>query len=95
MEINDDLVLKLENLAKLQLSTHERASIKEDLSKIVEMFSTISEVDTEGVEPLIHMTDAVNTLRKDLAQNSLTTDDVKVNAPLMKGRYFAVPKVID
>ena len=95
MEVTDDLILKLENLAKLKLSVEERQKLKGELGKIIDMFSEISEVNTDNVLPLIHMTDTYNNLRQDKVSNQLSFDEVKDNAPLIKEKMFAVPKVIE
>lgn len=95
MKVDDALILKLENLAKLRLEEDEKASLKNDLEKIIDMFSLISEVDTEDVEPLRHINDDVNILREDKVQKTLTLEDVKENAPKIINNQFAVPKVIE
>lgn len=95
MEIDDTLIVKLETLSKLKLSNEEKALLKVELSSIVDMFATISNIDTTGVVPLRHITDAVNIMRPDIAHNGLTTAQGLKNAPLSEGPYFAVPKVIE
>ena len=95
MEVTDDLILKLENLAKLRLTSTERQKLKEELSKMIGMFSQISEVDTDDVLPLIHMTETYHNLRPDIATNTLTMEEVSDRAPLIRNNLFGVPKVIE
>ena len=95
MLIDDQLILKLENLAKLNLSVEEKFRLKEELGKIIGMFSLIAEVNTEGVEPLVHMTDSYNQWRLDEAEISLTMEAAQVNAPKIIDNMFAVPRVIE
>jgi aspartyl-tRNA(Asn)/glutamyl-tRNA(Gln) amidotransferase subunit C len=95
MKVDDALILKLENLAKLKLEEDEKATLKNDLEKIIEMFSLISEVNTDDVEPLRHINEDVNVLREDKVQTTLTLEKVKDNAPLIIHNQFAVPKVIE
>ena len=95
MKIDDALIGKLETLSKLKLQDTEKEVLKSELSSIVDMFSTIANIDTTGVEPLRHITDAVNVMREDVAHNGLTTEQGLKNAPLSQGRFFAVPKVIE
>lgn len=95
MEITNDLILKLENLAKLKLSDVERDKLKVELGKIIDMFGEISEVNTDDVLPLVHMTETYNNLRQDKIGNQLALDDVKDNAPKIINNMFAVPKVIE
>ena len=95
MEIDDQLIHKLETLSKLKLSSQEKDKLKNDLENMVNMFGKIAEVDTRGVQPLRHMTDTVNVMRDDVAINQLSHEEALKNAPKTIGRYFAVPKVIE
>lgn len=95
MTVDNTLILKLENLAKLNLSEQEKSTLKGELEKIIEMFSQIEEVDTSNVLPLIHMTDTYNAVREDIVGEHLKTEDFAANAPMMQDNMFAVPKVID
>ncbi len=95
MKIDDQLILKLETLSKLKLSSDERIKFKGDLENMVNMFGQIAEVDTENIPPLRHMTDTVNVMREDIADNALSHESALKNAPKTVGRFFAVPKVIE
>lgn len=95
MYIDDALVLKLENLAKLRLSEEERMTIRQELTSIIGMFAKISEVNTKGVKPLIHMSSGFNALREDSGAVSIDFEAIRVIAPALLERYFAVPKVIE
>jgi len=55
---------------------------------------TLEEVDTEGVEPLIHMTEDVNVLRADDAIVDITQKEALKNAPKKDSTYFKIPKVV-
>ena len=95
MEITNELILKLENLAKLKLTDVERDRLKGELGKIIGMFSDISEVNTDNVLPLVHMTDTFNNWRQDEIGKQLTLDEVEGYAPKLINKMFAVPKVIE
>ncbi len=95
MTVDNELISKLENLAKLRLSEEEKNKLKFELEKIIDMFSQIEEVNTDGVEPLIHMTDTYNQVREDIEGKHLDMKAFEKNAPLMKDNMFAVPKVIE
>ena len=55
----------------------------------------LNELDTEGVEPLTHVTDAVNKWREDVAHNALSREEGLKNAPSHDETYIKVPKVIE
>ena len=54
----------------------------------------LNELNTTGVEPLLHMSDNVNIFRKDEVRGEISRKDVFKNAPLHDDAFFQVPKVI-
>jgi aspartyl-tRNA(Asn)/glutamyl-tRNA(Gln) amidotransferase subunit C len=94
MEVNKDLILKLETLARLELSETERTNIQQDLSNILNMVDKLNELNTDGVEPLVYISDEVNVLRDDVVKNEVSSADALKNAPESQSPYFKVPKVI-
>jgi aspartyl-tRNA(Asn)/glutamyl-tRNA(Gln) amidotransferase subunit C len=95
MEINNELISKLENLARLQLEPAEKESLMFDLSNIITMFNKMNEVDTNNVEPLIYINEQVNIWREDIVKNQLSNDEALLNAPEFSKPYFTVPKMMD
>ena len=94
MQVDEQLVLRLEKLARLQLSEEEREVIQGDLNKILGMVDKLKEIDTDNVEPLVYMNEEVNVLREDVVKNQVPREDALRNAPAEDGTYFKVPKVI-
>jgi aspartyl-tRNA(Asn)/glutamyl-tRNA(Gln) amidotransferase subunit C len=94
MEVNDVLVEKLAKLARLQFNEGEKEIIKNDLQRMIHFVDKLNELDTTGVEPLLHMTDNVNILREDKVQGSVSREEGLKNAPDTDGIFFKVPKVI-
>ncbi|MBS1620784.1 MAG: Asp-tRNA(Asn)/Glu-tRNA(Gln) amidotransferase subunit GatC [Bacteroidetes bacterium] len=97
MEVNDALVDKLAHLAKLKFEDTEKEEIKNDLKKMIGFVEKLNELNLEGVEPLLHMSDEVNVLRDDEAhpdKGAISREDGLKNAPLHDGQFFKVPKVI-
>lgn len=94
MEVNDALVDKLANLARLRFEPEEKSEIKKDLQKMISFIEKLNELDTTGVEPLLFMTDEVNVLREDEVRGSITSEEGLLNAPLKDDQFFKVPKVI-
>ncbi len=95
MVIDDALILKLQNLAKLDLSKEEADSMKHELEKVIGMFDAIAVVDTEGLEPLIYLSDATDNGREDVVSEGVSVETLSRIAPLMHNHYVAVPKVIE
>jgi aspartyl-tRNA(Asn)/glutamyl-tRNA(Gln) amidotransferase subunit C len=94
MQVNDALVNNLANLARLQFSEAEKEIIKNDLQRMIHFVDKLNELDTTGVQPVLHMTDAVNVLREDVVQGSVSREEGLKNAPETDGVFFKVPKVI-
>lgn len=94
MEVNDTLVDKIAHLARLQFNDVEKASIKNDLQKMIAFVEKLNELDTTGVAPLLHMSDNINVLRKDEVKGSISREAGLKNAPMHDNQFFKVPKVI-
>lgn len=94
MQIDRNLILRLENLARLQLSEDERQLMMDDLNKILKMVEKLDELDTSNVEPLIYLSNQIQHLRSDKVGNQLSAQDALKNAPISEEPYFKVPKVI-
>ena len=95
MEVNDALVDNLAKLSRLTFNAQEKEIIKTDLQRMIEFVDKLKEIDTTGVEPLMHMSDAVNVLREDKVQGSISRDEALKNAPDSDGVFIKVPKVIE
>ena len=94
MEISNQTIDKLSNLAQLQFSEKEKEDIKIDLEKMIGFIEQLQKVDTDNVEPLIHISDAVNVLRADEIKGSVVVEEALKNAPNKDDLFFSVPKVI-
>ena len=94
MEVNEALVEKLANLARLQFDDVEKAGIKSDLQKMIQFVEKLNELDTTGVLPMLHMSDHINVLREDEVKGSISRQEGLKNAPLQDDQFFKVPKVI-
>lgn len=95
MVVDDPLILKLQKLAKLDLDPGERESMKQELDKMIGMFDAISEVDTDGLEPLVYVSESFDNLRNDEVCEGLSLAELAQIAPSMEQNYIAVPKVIE
>lgn len=95
MDISNEMVDKLADLAKLEFSAEEKERLKKDLSNITAFFEKLNEIDTENVEPLIFMTDEVNVLRADEVHQPITKEEALKNAPSKDSDYFRVPKFLE
>lgn len=95
MKVNQQTLHKIAELARLEIPASEEAKMLADLNKILDWVDLLQELDTEGVEPLIHLSEEVNVFRADEAKQTLTTEQALVNAPDKENVFFSVPKVLD
>jgi aspartyl-tRNA(Asn)/glutamyl-tRNA(Gln) amidotransferase subunit C len=95
MSISTEKVEALAHLARLSFIAEEKENMREDLEKILAMCEALKQVDTEGVEPLIYMTETHNELRQDDVIQEISHEQALKNAPKSDSDFFRVPKVID
>lgn len=94
MEVNDAMVDKLAQLSRLHFNETDKKEIKNDLQRMIAFVEKLNELDLDGVQPLLHMSDEVNVLREDEVKGSVTRNEALKNAPLHDDQFFKVPKVI-
>ena len=95
MIINKDTVSDIAHLARLELNENQTVQMASDMSEILDWMEKLSEVNTDDVKPLIHISEEVNVLRNDEVNNELEHERALVNAPNKDSNYFRVPKVIE
>ncbi|MCG8343514.1 MAG: Asp-tRNA(Asn)/Glu-tRNA(Gln) amidotransferase subunit GatC [Chlorobiales bacterium] len=94
MSVTEKDVAYIAELARLSFTDAEKKKMTIELNAILHYIEKLSEVDTEGVEPLSSIHDQVNVLREDLRQESIPNEVALMNAPDKLDRFFRVPKVI-
>ena len=95
MKINKEVITKLSDLSKLKFNKEEAKLISEDLSKMVNFINQLNELETDGIEPLIHMNEEVNNWREDKLGDVLDQEKALANSPVKDSTYFKLPKVLD
>lgn len=88
-------VEKVALLARLRLDDAELDRMTDQLGAILGYVERLSEVDTEGVEPMAHAIERMNVLREDVETEPLPREAALANAPKSDGQYFLVPRMID
>ena len=85
----------LAHLARLEFNETSEQAMLSDLNKILTWMDKLNELNTDNVEPLIHMTEEVNVMREDVAKNTVSHEEALRNAPKKDSDYFRVPKVLE
>ena len=94
-KIDQNQVIKVAKLSRLDLTEDEVQEFTGQLSAILDYVEKMNELDTTGVEPLAHCLPVSNVLREDSAKESLGTEQVLANAPQRDDEFFKVPKILD
>lgn len=94
MSVSISDVEKTAYLAKLEFTDNEKKALQAQLNQIVTYVEKLNELDTDDVEPTLHVLDMKNVFREDVVKSSMSQEDVLKNAPRQKHGYFSVPKVI-
>ena len=82
-------------LSRLALSDEELRLFEDQLSRIIDYFDKLNELDTTGVEPLSHPLGLRNVFRADTVTPSAPRDDALSNAPARTEEAYKVPVVVD
>ena len=92
--MTDDDVRKLALLARLELTDQEVRMIGPQLESILGLVRQLSELDTDGIEPMTTALDVVNRWAADVHHPGLTVDQALANAPRRDDACFLVPPVL-
>jgi aspartyl-tRNA(Asn)/glutamyl-tRNA(Gln) amidotransferase subunit C len=95
MEVTPEIFDHIAKLAKLKFKEEEKDTLRKEMQKMVTFVEKLNELDTTGVEPLIHISKVTQLPRQDIAANGTTNKEGLANAPQTDGKHFLVPKVIE
>lgn len=94
MNLDKDIITNIAHLSKLELDAAGEKAMQKDFNTILAWMTKLNEIDTDQVEPLIHMSEEVNIMRKDEGHNALSQEEALKNAPKKDSDYFRVPKFL-
>ena len=99
MKISREDVVRVADLAYLELSETELETYRKQIDEILEYIGKLNELDTTNVEPMAQvLTDdqtADATLREDVVVPCNVAPEVLKQAPDPEPPYFRAPKVIE
>ena len=104
MRVTREDVLRVAELANLELTEAEITTYGGQLESILSYCEKLNELDTQGVEPMAQVLEAGNEasaqedrqhLREDAVVRADVVEDVLRGAPDPAPPYFRVPKVIE
>lgn len=95
MKIDKKTFNKIAHLSRLEFKDKDEEAIIEDLNKILTWVDKLNEVDTEGIKPLIYISEEINVMRKDEQNKNISHEQGLKSAPKKDSDYFRVPKVLE
>ena len=82
-------------LARLELTEDEKHKFCTQLDAILGYMEKLNELDTRGVEPLVHGIEGKQPVRQDVPRASLPRKEALQNAPDAASGCFRVPRIIE
>jgi aspartyl-tRNA(Asn)/glutamyl-tRNA(Gln) amidotransferase subunit C len=87
-------VAKIAHLARLSFTDSELDDLTLQLGKIVGLVDELSQVNTDGIEPMVHAIESENVLKADEIKPSLPRAKALSNAPDADNECFRVSAVL-
>lgn len=95
MKVDKETLHKIAHLARLEVRPEEEAGMLSSLNEVLTWMEQLNEVDTTGVEPLMHISEELNVVREDAVGEHLSRERALANAPQHDEQFFQVPKVLE
>ncbi|MFP4179655.1 MAG: Asp-tRNA(Asn)/Glu-tRNA(Gln) amidotransferase subunit GatC [Spirochaetaceae bacterium] len=89
---------KTASLASLSLSHREEEVLGHEITRMLDYFEKMREIDVESLRPTTHAFSKANRLRQDMEVHgesmSPAADSLLDNAPELEDRFIAIPNVL-
>jgi len=95
MYFNKDKIKANAKMVRIRMTDEQAEKMIPEMEGIITWITTLDEVNTDGVKPLISTLDFPLPLRKDEVREDGTKEDIFADAPDRQGDFFAVPKVVE
>jgi aspartyl-tRNA(Asn)/glutamyl-tRNA(Gln) amidotransferase subunit C len=95
MSLTTEEVKKIAHLARLGIDSQDVESYARDLSGMLDLMARMSELNTDGIEPMAHPMDQVQRLRADVVTEQDNHENFQAIAPQVEAGLYLVPKVIE
>lgn len=95
MQIDENLLEKLERLSALKIADEKRKELLSELSEIVNFVEKLNEIDLDSLETSVSPIKNNIIFRNDEVKNSNIINEVFKHSPSFQDHFFIVPKIID
>ena len=94
-EFSDEELLRVARLTRLALEEGEKAELVDTLRRIIGFVQALQQLDTRGVEPMVHPLDLDLPLRADEVTEPDIRENAQTCAPDVVDGLYRVPRVIE
>ena len=95
MEITDEVVRSIAELAQLKVDQEEIQSLAAAMKNILDLADQMQTIDTSNVEPLSNPLDANQQLRSDRVTEEDQREVFQGLAPQTQDGFYLVPRVVE
>ena len=95
MNITEEEVRKISDIARLDLGKEEMSAIAQELSEIINIIDALEEVNTEAVDRMVSPGGLINIFREDIVSPSIDLEEALLNTAEKEGAFFRVPRIIE
>ena len=95
MSIDIETAARVAKLARIKVEDDALPALAQEFNTILGFIEQLSEVDVEGVEPMVSVTPMRLKRRKDGVTDGNQQAKILSNAPDAREGFFAVPKVVE
>ena len=96
MDVDEDLIRHVAQLARLDLTAEEVTAMAPQLQRILQYVEQVQQITVdEDADPSTCAPITLDGLRRDEPQETLDVHDVMRGAPATDGSFFVVPHVFD
>ncbi len=96
MQIDSELLTKLETLSHLRVADDKKEEIMRQLTDILGYVENLNELDTEGLDPFFSMLEGGTPMREDVThKEENVAREILAHAPMAEEDFFIVPAIIE
>ncbi|MGC6511314.1 MAG: Asp-tRNA(Asn)/Glu-tRNA(Gln) amidotransferase subunit GatC [Parvibaculales bacterium] len=95
MSVDEKTVRRIADLARIAVPDDDVANLAKELNDILGFVEQLSEVKTDGIQPMTSVVEREIKRREDVVSDGGYADNIVANAPVQDDNYFAVPKVVE
>ena len=95
MHMTKDLLCNIAAMAQIELDHAQKAYMLSELERLLGYMEKLNEVDTCGIEPLVHLGTLTNVMRPDVITPSYDRAALLEQAPTHTEESFVVPRTVE